>query len=159
MKSHEIFRELFESVSPKEIAAEMGLSVSMIYKWAEPTGDTGSGTPNPLERIAAVLKVTKDIRIAEWVCRRAGGFFTKSPEAGSADTQDSVVLATNQIVQDFAEMLSAIATAAVDNKITAQETRDIRDRWEHLKTVTESFVCCCENGNFEAVRMRVQAAK
>jgi len=152
MKSHEIIRELFDRISPKELAADLGLSVSMIYKWAEPAGDSGSGTPNPLERIAALLKITGDVRIAEWVCRRAGGFFTKSPHGNLDKNSDSVVTATNQIVQDFAEMLSAIATAAEDNAITPAESRDIRKRWEHLKTATESFVCCCEHGNFEAVR-------
>jgi transcriptional regulator with XRE-family HTH domain len=152
MKSHEIFRELFDRISPKELASELGLSVSMIYKWAEPAGDVGSGTPNPLERIAALLKVTGDIRIAEWVCLRAGGFYIKSPDAPATEGARSVVSATNQIVQDFAEMLSSIATAAVDNAITAKETRDIRERWEHLKSVTEAFVWCCERGNFEEVR-------
>lgn len=149
MKSHEMFRELFETVSPKELASALGLSVSMIYKWAEPSGEVGSGTPNPLERIAALLKITGDIRIAKWVCLRAGGFYIKSPEAAQSEGARSVVTETNQIVQDFAEMLSAIATAAVDNAITAEETRDIRNRWEHLKSATEAFVCCCERGNFE----------
>jgi transcriptional regulator with XRE-family HTH domain len=159
MKSHEMFRELFDRISPKELAADLGLSVSMIYKWAEPTGDAGSGTPNPLERIAALLKITGDVRIAEWVCRCAGGFYTKSPAGKSDENSDSVITATNQIVQDFAEMLSAIATAAVDNAITPAESLDIRTRWEHLKSVTESFVCCCEHGNFEAVRNAPETAR
>jgi transcriptional regulator with XRE-family HTH domain len=152
MKSHEMIRELFDRISPKELADALGLSVSMIYKWAEPADGVGSGTPNPLERIAALLKVTGDIRIAKWVCLRAGGFYIQSPDVTASEASQSVVTATNRIVQDFAEMLSAIATAAVDNAITAEEARDIRDRWEHLKSVTESFVCCCERGNFEDVR-------
>ena len=120
-------------------------------KWAKPTGDTGSGTPNPLERIAALLRITGDVRIAEWVCRRAGGFYTKSPDGKSDESSDSVATATNQIAQDFAEMLSAIATAAADNAVTRAEAQDICTRWEHLKSVTETFVCCCEHRNFEVV--------
>lgn len=145
-------KELFEVMSPKELAAELGVSVSLIYKWAEPTGDSGSGTPNPLERIAALLKVTGDIRIAEWVCRNAGGFYTKSPDTVVAGDSNSVAVLTNQIVQDFAGMLSSIATAAMDDSIDSKESSDIRNRWEHLKSVTETFVCCCEHGNFDAVR-------
>ena len=118
----------------------------------QPAGDFGSGTPNPLERIAALLKVTGDVRIAEWVCLRAGGFYVKSPEAQDSAEARTVVAATNQIVQDFAEMLSAIATAAVDNAITTAESQDIRHRWERLKSATETFVRCCEHGNFECVR-------
>jgi transcriptional regulator with XRE-family HTH domain len=152
MKSHEMVRELFEVMSPKQLAAELGVSVSLIYKWAEPTGESGSGTPNPLERIAALLKVTGDVRIAEWVCRVAGGFYTRSPDSIGVVESNSVAVAINRIVQDFAEMLSSIATSAMDDAIDSKEAVDIRNRWEHLKSVTETFVCCCEHGNFQAVR-------
>ena len=151
MKSHEVFRELFSTASPKEIAAELGLSLSMIYKWAEPAGPGGSGTPNPLDRISTLLGLTNDPRIAQWICQRAGGFFTRNPHAPD-DDQDCVVAATQQIVSEFAELLSSIAIAASDNQITETESRQIRARWEHLKSVTESFVCCCENGNFEPLK-------
>ncbi|QTN31084.1 helix-turn-helix transcriptional regulator [Akkermansiaceae bacterium] len=159
MKSHEVLRELFEIRSPKQLASELGVSVSLIYKWAEPSGDRGSGTPNPLERIAALLKVTGDVRIAEWICRMAGGFYTRSPNAMVDGETDSVAVATNRIVQDFAGMLSSIATAAMDDRIDANETAEIRGRWENLKSVTETFVCCCEHGNFQAIRSAVGALR
>ena len=45
MQSHEILREVFQQCSPKQVAAELGLSLSMIYKWAEPPDAVaGSGT-------------------------------------------------------------------------------------------------------------------
>ena len=61
------------------------------------------------------------------------------------------------IVQEFADLLSVIAMAAADNKITKQESATIRARWEELKTVTEGFVHCCEQGNFTAIKR--EAAK
>jgi hypothetical protein len=42
--------------------------------------------------------------------------------------------------------------AADDNQITQAEAREIRARWEELKTVTEGFVACCEQGNFSHLR-------
>ena len=42
----------------------------------------------------------------------------------------------------------AATNAAADNLISKAEARRIRDRWEELKTVTEGFVRCCEEGNF-----------
>ena len=36
MQSHELLRQVFEKCSPKQISSELGLSVSLIYKWAEP---------------------------------------------------------------------------------------------------------------------------
>ena len=47
MKSHELLREVFQTHNPKQIAEEMGMSVSMVYKWAEPP-EQGSGATNPL---------------------------------------------------------------------------------------------------------------
>ena len=40
MQSHELLREVFQKCSPKQVAAELGLSLSMIYKWAEPADVT-----------------------------------------------------------------------------------------------------------------------
>jgi hypothetical protein len=152
MTSHELLREVFEKCNPKQIAAELGVSTSLVYKWAEPE-ETGSGTTNPLDRIEALLRCTHDTRIVQWLCEKAGGFFITNPKAHWPHPE-YLVPATNQIVQEFADMLSAIALAAGDNHITKQEAKNIRARWEELKQVTEGFVHCCENGNFSAIRER-----
>ena len=47
---------------------------------------------------------------------------------------------------------AVIATAAADDQITQAEAKQIRARWEELKTVTEGFVACCEEGNFSHIR-------
>ena len=60
--------------------------------------------------------------------------------------------ATNEIVQEFADLLAVIATAAGDNRITKNEAISIRARWEELKAVTEGFVRCCEDGNFAPLK-------
>ena len=150
MKSHELLREVFEKCNPKQIASDLGVSVSLVYKWAEPE-ETGSGAANPLDRIEALLRCTKDERIVQWLSEKAGGFFIKNPRAHWPHPE-FLVPATNQIVQEFADMLSAIALAAGDNHISKQEAKNIRARWEELKQVTEGFVHCCENGNFGAIR-------
>lgn len=150
MQSHELLREVLRSTSAKQVAADLNLSLSIIYKWAEPV-EAGSGTPNPLDRVDALLQSTKDPRIAQWVCERAGGFFIRNPKATWPHPL-YLVPATNRIVQEFADLLSVIATAATDNQVTAEEARKIRARWEDLKSVTEGFVRCCEEGNFGPLR-------
>ena len=151
MQSHELLREVFQKCSAKQVAAELELSLSTIYKWAEPDDGTGSGTANPLDRIEALLKCTNDPRIVQWLCQRAGGFFILNPKTDQAHPT-YLIPATNQIVQEFADLLAVIATAAGDNQITHQEASAIRDRWEELKSVTEEFVACCEEGNFSALK-------
>jgi len=149
MKSHELLREVFQTHNPKQIAEEMGISISMVYKWAEPP-EQGSGATNPLDRVASLVKSTGDARVVEWICAHAQGFFIRNPKVGRHRSY-AVVPATNRVVQEFAEMLSVIATAAVDNDITKPEAERIRSRWEDLKSVTESFVRGCEEGNFQAI--------
>jgi len=152
MQSYEILREVFQQCSPKQVAAELGLSLSMIYKWAEPPDPAaGSGSTNPLDRIEMLLKCTNDRRLVQWICQKAGGFFILNPKT-SQPHPSFLIPATNQIVQEFADLLAVIATAAKDNQISPKEAEQIRARWEELKAVTETFVSCCEQGNFRAIR-------
>ena len=153
MQSHEVLREVFEKTSPKEISARLDLSLSLVYKWAEPPMPDGPPTGNPLERVAALYRCTKDDRIQQWLCQQAGGFYIKNPRTHHAHP-DFLIPATNQIVQEFADLLAVIATAAADNQITPKESKTIRARWEELKSVTETFVACCEHGNFTPLKDR-----
>ena len=145
MESHEVIREVLKKTSAKQVAAYLGLSLSLIYKWAEPPAD-GSGANSPLDRVGQLIASTGDAHIAQWVCEQTGGFFIRNPQ-GMQHTGQLIPL-TNDIVQDFADMLATIAVASSDNVITNEEARKIRTRWESLKSVTEGFVKAAESGNF-----------
>jgi len=160
MQSHELLKEVLKKTGAKQIAAEMALSLSLIYKWAEvPEDESGHGASNPLDRIEQLLRITGDRRIAQWVCERAGGFFITNPEPAAQQQQESLMPATNSIVQEFADMLQVIAAAAADQKISADEAKSIRARWEELKTVTEGFVRSAESGRFGDLRVELEARK
>jgi hypothetical protein len=149
MESHELLREIFDKKAPKEVSADLDLSTSMIYKWAQPSANDG-GIENPLDRIEALYQSTGDHRLVQWICQRAGGFFILNPKNTPHPT--FLIPATNQIVQEFADLLQVIAAAAADNQITPAEAKQIRARWEELKSVTEGFVECCEEGNFATMK-------
>jgi hypothetical protein len=160
MQSHELLREVIQKCSAKQVSSELGLSLSMIYKWAEPPDPSaGSGTVNPLDRIEALQRCSGDPRLVQWICQRAGGFFIKNPKTNNAHPE-FLIPATNEIIQEFADLLAVVANAVADNQISAKEAADIRDRWEELKSVTEGFVQCCEQGNFRRLKDdAVSAAK
>jgi hypothetical protein len=158
MQSHEVMKEVLKKTSAKQVASEMGLSLSLIYKWAEPPeNDSGSGTGSPLDRVGQLIRITKDPRVAQWVCEQAGGFFIRNPQ--NLPPHQPLIPITNDIVQEFADMLATIATAATDNVITKDEARNIRSRWEELKSVTEGFVTAAETGNFGAIAPPAPAHK
>jgi len=150
MKSHELLREIVHSGNPKQIADDLGLSLSMIYKWAEPPGEDRSGAPNPLDRVGALIKSTGRSEIAQWVCEQAGGFYVKNATEKTAPP--ALLEATHAIVQEVAEVLSVVSAAAIDSRINDSEAKAIRRRWERLKSLTEGFVRACEKGDFKAIQ-------
>lgn len=151
MQSHELLREVIQKTSAKQVSSDLNLSLSMIYKWAEPDEGDGSGAVNPLDRIEQLIRSTNDRRLVQWICERAGGFFILNPKTNKPHPE-YLIPATNEIVQEFADLLSVIAVTAADNQITPKEAKQIRARWEELKSVTEGFVACCEEGNFSALK-------
>lgn len=147
MESHEVMKEVLKKTSAKQIAAEMQLSLSLIYKWAElPEDDSGSGTGSPLDRVGQLIRITKDARVAQWVCEQADGFYIRNPH--NLPPRQPLIPMTNDIVQEFADMLATIAISSSDSIITKDEAKKIRARWEELKSVTEGFVRAAESGNF-----------
>jgi len=121
MESHEVLRETLKAASAKQVAADMNLSLSLVYKWAEqPTAD--SPASNPLDRIDQLLRCTRDVRILQWLCERSGGFFIRNPEACHPHPSH-LIPATNQVVQEFADLLAVIAAASSDNAITQAEAQ------------------------------------
>jgi len=151
MQSHELLREVLQKTSAKQVAGDLNLSLSMIYKWAEPDEGDGSGAVNPLDRIEQLIRSTNNRQLVQWICERAGGFFVLNPKTNKPHP-DFLIPATNEIVQEFADLLAVIASAAADNEISPPEAKKIRARWEELKSVTEEFVECCEEGNFTLLK-------
>ena len=148
MESYEIFKEAFKNSSPKEIASELGVSLSLVYKWAQEQSETGSGSRNPLDRILEIIRLTKEERIIEWLCEHNDGYFVRNQES-SCEKGFEVLPATNEIVAQFSSLLSRISRAARDNSITQDEAQEIRQQWDRLKCYGEGFVRCCEEGDFE----------
>src|SRR5215510_8701200 len=96
MHSHEVMKEVLKKTSAKQIAADMNLSLSLIYKWAEPPeDDSGSGASSPLDRVGQLIRITSDTRIPQWVSEQANGFYIRNPH--SQPTTDTL-RATNDIV-------------------------------------------------------------
>ena len=149
MEAHEVMREVLKRTSAKQIAADLGLSLSLIYKWAEPPeNDSGSGASSPLDRVGQLVRSSGDTRPAQWVCEQAGGFFIRNPH--NFPPGGPLIPVTNDIVQEFADMLATIAQSSADSVITKDEAKRIRARWEELKSVTEGFVKAAEAGAFGA---------
>ena len=148
MESHEVLKRALRKTSPKAVAAELGISLSLVYKWAEKPLDDGSGSRNPLDRLQKVIDLSEDVGIVDWLCRQNGGHFVRDPDVDGQAIRH-VLPATQEIISQFSTLLTQISTAAVDHSITKDEASEIREIWDKLKSYAEGFVRCCEKGDFE----------
>jgi transposase-like protein len=147
MDSQEILRNVIKKAGAKNIAATLGLSQSLVYKWTHGESALTDGVTNPLERIAQLFDLSQDEQLLQWLSQRAGGYFVRNPPS-TCKKGFEVVPATQEIVQQFADLLGSISEAASDNTITEKEAALIRESWDELKRHTEGFVRCCEEGDF-----------
>ena len=103
MESHEVLKAAVERCGVKKAAAALGVSQSLIYKWCEPPGEEGqdaSGARNPLDRVAEILGATGDTAIAQWLCRRAGGFLVLDSEVKPEAVSAEFMANTQRLVHD-----------------------------------------------------------
>jgi hypothetical protein len=150
MESHEVLRRALRKTSPKAVASDLGISLSLVYKWAEKPTDDGSGSKNPLDRLLQIIELSGDTGIVEWLCRQQGGHFVKDPDV-SGHQIDHVLPATQEIIGQFSDLLAKISDAAEDHSVNPDEADEIRQCWDKLKSYAEAFVRGCENGDFKSM--------
>lgn len=151
MEAHEIIRQAVDRAGAKVVADALGVSLSLVYKWAQPP--LQGGVVNPLDRVAQLREITGEQALIEWLCARAGGYYVKngaSREGGSYE----ILPATQTLVRKFADLLSSISKAAANERICPVEAAEIRQVWDRLKAHAEGFVRCCEAGEFAGVENR-----
>jgi hypothetical protein len=153
MKSAEVVRGAVESVGAKKVAAAMNISASLVYKWCEGQGegaaDEASGALNPLDRVAALWDCTRDPRLVDWLCQRAGGTLVPDPQPDK-EIDAAYVERTQRIIRDFSELLTTLSQSMIDDgRVDRKEAASIRQHWQILKQHGESFVVACERGNYD----------
>jgi hypothetical protein len=148
MESHEVLRRALRKTSPKAVAADLGVSLSLVYKWTEKPGHDGTGSRNPLDRVLQIIDLSGDTSIVDWLCQRQGGHFVIDTKLDEKDS-DHVLPATQEIIGRFSALLVRISEAANDHSVTAQEADEIRECWDQLKGYAEGFVRACERGIYK----------
>jgi len=149
MHSHEVLREAADVIGVKALAGELRVSPALVYKWCEASGGNGdtSGTRNPLDRLAEIVRLTGHINVVNWICHEADGFFVHNPEANCKNIDHDLLKSTQHLVMAFSRLLKEVSeSVADDGAIVPAEADRIRQGWERLKTTAETFVVACERG-------------
>lgn len=145
--SAEALREAVKELGAKRVAAALGVSTSLVYKWCErpknADGTSGSGALNPLDRLDTLIEVTGDDRPVRWLAENAHGFFVRNPSERRASGL-GLLGQTQVIVKEFADLLKSLEDSLADGRIERAEAESIRHEWESLKSAGEMMVVSCE---------------
>lgn len=153
MRSHEVLKRAADTVGVKTLAATLRLSPALIYKWCQESDANdpdASGARNPLDRLADIIRETKDTSVANWLCHEAGGFFVANPKVVAPDVETELLVNTQQMVRSFSQLLLTVTKSIEDDgQIEPAEADRIRSAWEKFKTTVETFTVACERGLFQ----------
>ncbi len=152
MKSHEVIRESIRGGrGVKQVASELSVSASLVYKWCEPAGGAdAAGTANPLDRVDALCRAAGSNAPLHWLCERFDGCFVENPPSERRVGPVGLLPVTRNILREFSDLLEVITRSTSDDGcVDAAEAERIRREWENLKRVAEQFVRACERREFE----------
>ncbi|MDD3277216.1 MAG: hypothetical protein PHP93_09220 [Kiritimatiellales bacterium] len=147
MNSHEVIKKSVGDLGVKSVAADLGLSTSLVYKWCQPSNTPeASGADNPLDRLARLYTLTQDAGPIAWLCQKADGYFVPNSPLQKIDAIPLLHM-TRRIVREFSDLLDVL-TESIENDgvIDLIEADNIRIEWEQMKSSAESFVAACEKG-------------
>lgn len=152
--SYQVLKEVIQKVGVKKVAAELNLSQSLIYKWCQapdnPDHWLSSGAVNPLDRVRRLYGLTEDLRLINWVCQMANGYFVSNADTQESRIEVRVISNIHRMIKEFSETLDVISRSYNDDKrISLKEAGEIRKEWEDLKCIGEAFVQACESGKFD----------
>jgi hypothetical protein len=158
MKSHEVLKQAIDVVGTKQVASDLKVSTSLVYKWcAEPTDADGdrdpSGARNPLDRVIQICESTGDRSAVEWLCAQQDGYFVENPDADLSDIPSECIRHTQSLLGEFSQLLQLISESlGNEGRIDEKESRQIRRQWHELQSQGEAFVRGCESGVFDPER-------
>jgi len=150
MNSYEVLKKSLSDLGVKSVAADLGLSTSLIYKWCQPSDAVdASGADNPLDRLARIYDLTHDTGPIEWLCQKAEGYYVANVPTEDIDAIPLLHM-TRRVVREFSDLLDVL-TESIENDgvIDLKEAEKIRVEWEKLKSSAESFVTSCERGIYD----------
>jgi len=150
MESFEVIKKAVDKIGAKSVAYDMNISASLVYKWCEESMLKSSGVRNPLDRVADLIRCTKDPILVQWLCEKADGYFVSNNELDPQSDEVEYLCRTRKMLADFSEMLEVLTVAISDDGIVDKnEAKLIRRKWERLKAYGEGFVDACERGTYD----------
>jgi hypothetical protein len=148
MDSHDVVKQILKEIPAKQIASDLRVSLSLVYKWAEPPL-IGSGASNPLDRTEMLTRISGGVAPLEWLCARLNGTFV--PGAPPEIPELHVYQSRPELMRELGRLLAELAEIATEGDIPKTKVKSLRKQWEQVKKVTEMFVKAAERGRLKTV--------
>jgi hypothetical protein len=150
MDSHDVVKQILKEIPAKQIASELRVSLSLVYKWAEPP-IIGSGASNPLDRTELLTRISGGVAPLEWLCARLNGTFV--PGEPPVIPELHVHQSGPELVRELGRLLGELAEIAAGNEVPMPKVKSLRKQWERVKKTMEMFVLAAEKGRLKTTSM------
>jgi hypothetical protein len=147
MESYEALANVIQRKTPTHAKA-LGLSVSAVSKWQEPSVDfSDSGSLNPLDRIETIIRTATSLGMpietalspVHYLGEKFNFTILPLPAKEHADLAD-LSRQLHKVVSEFSHVLQEASDALEDGKISANERRGIEREALHLYIALGSFL-------------------
>lgn len=140
MTSKEALKLACKDRGVKEIAESLCISPTAIYNQINDPDKN-----DMLNKFVDFVNACGNDIPIQWAAGELNGMFLKNPdiEAKKEEINQTYV---PEALQDFGNVIKEIGEAMADGKVTLKEAEAIREQWEKLKVLLETFVLACEFG-------------
>lgn len=138
MMNEDILNEATKGVNKKELASELGLSKSYLYR------QLSGKERNILEQTKIWIDNDKGDLILQHLCSRNGGFFFKEQEHEAI--QDLSIIP--KVLDTFSDFFKTFSRSVADGEVDVNEAADCRREVNKLKGILEGFAQAAENGKY-----------
>ena len=141
MNSKEVMKSACKKKGVQQVASIMNISPTALYNQMNNNMD---GT-NIVQRFVDFCNATESTVPFQFVAEELNGFFISNPELYANKDQVSQFYISGAL-ENFSHLFSEIGKSLQDGKVDKKEALKIREEWESLKRLLESFVLACEYG-------------
>lgn len=135
-RTQEVLQEIYADHSVKQLASQIEVGISTMYKWAE-TCDPD--VVSPVERVGCLLEyLGDDDRLIQNLCQRSGGHFVRDKPV--VEPVGGLVPTFCKVEQAWMTTHHSLVDAVATGRINPAQMAVIQRHWEKQKRLMDGLV-------------------
>lgn len=149
MESHTVIKDLLKEIPAKQLAGELGVSLSLVYKWAE-SQLSGAGASNPLDRVELLARLSNNDAPLHWLCARRGGMFVKKNQNADDTPPPDLRPDASRITREISRLLVLLGESLAADALPSASATQLNTLWTKLRPLIDAFVLAALQGDYHA---------